>query len=291
VRPVRIAAAAFPDNTPRRDLVISPDHALFIQGLLIPAKLLVNGGSITVDTECRRVTYYHVELDHHDILLAEGLPAESYLDTGNRAMFANSGEPSRLHPDFAGEQRLRETCSCAPFAADATRVAPVWRALAERSDASGWKQSDTVASVGDPDLHVLAGARRIEPLTAQDGRYVFAIPANDAPLRLMSRTGHARDARPWIDDRRLLGVLVRRMTLRSSQDVRDVAMDGPLLDRGWREAEWHAQGPCRWTGGDAVLPVLGRGVLEVILGGTMRYRIEDAVAVCDVAESALDRAG
>jgi hypothetical protein len=35
--------------------------------------------------------YVHVELDRHDILLAEGLPAESYLDTGNRAAFGTQG--------------------------------------------------------------------------------------------------------------------------------------------------------------------------------------------------------
>lgn len=47
VAPVRIARDAFAPNTPSRDLVVSPPHAIFVDGKLVPAKLLVNGMSIT----------------------------------------------------------------------------------------------------------------------------------------------------------------------------------------------------------------------------------------------------
>jgi hypothetical protein len=47
------------------------------------------------------ITYYHVELPRHDVLLAEGMPAESYLDVGDRSNFANGGAPIRLFADFA----------------------------------------------------------------------------------------------------------------------------------------------------------------------------------------------
>jgi antigen 43 len=245
---------------------VSPDHALFIDGMLIPARLLVNGASIQVDPDCRWVGYYHIEFDSHDILLAEGLPAESYPDTGNRSMFENSGQPPRLHADFAGEQRLRETRSCAPFAVDAARVEPVWRALAGRAVASGWPGPGP--AMHEQDLHVLCGKRRIDPLNAADGCYVFVLPDGDAPARLVSRTARPCDMRPWADDRRQIGVLVRRLTLRSGHDVREVALDGPMSRPGWSEVEWHTLGPCRWTLGDALLPPLGGCMLEVILGGT-----------------------
>ncbi len=96
VRPVRIAAHAFADGLPHRDLLVSPEHALFVDGVLIPAHRLLNGSTITQDAPAA-VEYFHVELDRHQILLAEGLPAESYLDTGNRTMFANAPLVA-LHP-------------------------------------------------------------------------------------------------------------------------------------------------------------------------------------------------
>ncbi len=96
VRPVRIAAHAFADGLPRRDLLVSPEHALFVDGVLIPAHRLLNGSTVTQDAPAR-VEYFHVELDRHEVLLAEGLPAESYLDTGNRTMFANAPLVA-LHP-------------------------------------------------------------------------------------------------------------------------------------------------------------------------------------------------
>ena len=100
VRPVRIAAHAFADGLPHRDLLVSPEHALFVDGVLIPAHRLLNGSTVTQDAPAA-VEYFHVELDRHEVLLAEGLPAESYLDTGNRTMFANAPLVA-LHPEPAG---------------------------------------------------------------------------------------------------------------------------------------------------------------------------------------------
>ena len=57
------------------------------------------------------VTYYHLELERHDVLLAEGLPVESYLDTGNRDAFADPGVVITLHPDFALRQWEAEGCA------------------------------------------------------------------------------------------------------------------------------------------------------------------------------------
>lgn len=99
VQPVRIAAQAFGPGEPLRDLILSPDHALYRSGVLIPVKHLINGTSIRQES-WPRVTYYHVELPHHDILLAEGLAAESYLDTGLRAVFSG-GPVEQAHPRFA----------------------------------------------------------------------------------------------------------------------------------------------------------------------------------------------
>ncbi|MCZ8269014.1 MAG: Hint domain-containing protein, partial [Beijerinckiaceae bacterium] len=73
-----------------RDLRVSPDHAMEIDGHLIPAKHLVNGSSIIQEIWCKRVRYFHLELEAHGLLLSEGTWSESYLDDGNRHAFNNA---------------------------------------------------------------------------------------------------------------------------------------------------------------------------------------------------------
>ena len=98
VQPVRIAAGALGGGLPRRDLVVSPLHALFIGGLLVPAGCLVNGGSIVRERVRGQVDYLHIELARHDVIFAEGAPAETFLDDGSRAMFHNAAEFAALYP-------------------------------------------------------------------------------------------------------------------------------------------------------------------------------------------------
>ncbi len=115
VWPVRIRADAFGPGLPRRDLFLSPDHALFLDGVLIPVCHLVNGGSIA-QVGRARVSYYHVELARHDVILAEGLPAETYLEIGQRTAFANGGDAVDLHPVFAPDLSLHwEAAGYAPL--------------------------------------------------------------------------------------------------------------------------------------------------------------------------------
>jgi collagen type I/II/III/V/XI/XXIV/XXVII alpha len=99
ILPVRITAHAFGQGTPERDLLLSPDHAVFVEDVLIPIRHLINGGSIA-QIECDTITYYHIELPRHDVLLADGMPAESYLEAGARDAFANVDGVIQLHPDF-----------------------------------------------------------------------------------------------------------------------------------------------------------------------------------------------
>jgi len=112
VWPVRIEAGAFGPGRPLRELWLSPDHALYIGDVLIPVKHLINGGSIA-QVAIDEVTYYHVELPRHAVVLAEGLAAESYLDTGDRSNFANPNGAIALYPDFA--PRIWDAAGCAPL--------------------------------------------------------------------------------------------------------------------------------------------------------------------------------
>jgi len=81
--PVRVRAGAFGAGLPMRDLYLSPDHAVFVDGVLIPVKHLVDGDMIASEPR-ENVTWWHVALPRHAVLLAEGLPSESFLDTGGR---------------------------------------------------------------------------------------------------------------------------------------------------------------------------------------------------------------
>ena len=130
VWPVRIRPHAFGPAQPARDLWLSPDHAVFVAGHLIPVRHLLNGSSIVQERRAA-VAYFHVELARHDIVLAQGLPCESFLDTGNRAAFANGGTTVQLRPDFA--TRSWDGEACAPLAVRGPVLAAVRQVLARRA--------------------------------------------------------------------------------------------------------------------------------------------------------------
>ncbi len=98
--PIRVKAGALGANVPSRDLLLSPDHALLVDDVLIHAGALVNGASIVRETKVPSTfVYYHVELEDHSLILAENTPAETFIDNADRLAFDNWAEHEALYPD------------------------------------------------------------------------------------------------------------------------------------------------------------------------------------------------
>jgi hypothetical protein len=123
VYPVRVRAGAFGSGRPSRDLWLSPDHAVFIHDVLIPVRHLINGRTIRQEP-VDSITWYHVELPTHDVILAENLAVESYLDSGDRARFTG---------DCGTVARIWEMAACAQLVVTGPVLAKARRDLASRA--------------------------------------------------------------------------------------------------------------------------------------------------------------
>ena len=98
--PVRIAAGALGDGTPNRDLLVTADHGMVLDGLVVNASALVNGVTITYEPKSRlpsTITYYHIETEEHDVILANGAASETYIDYVGRSVFDNYAEYLELY--------------------------------------------------------------------------------------------------------------------------------------------------------------------------------------------------
>jgi autotransporter passenger strand-loop-strand repeat protein len=101
ILPVCITAGALDDGVPGRDLWVSPNHALYLEDVLIEARDLVNGVSIFQAERVAAIEYFHIELDSHEVIIAEAAYAESFIDNDSRGLFHNAHEYWALYADAA----------------------------------------------------------------------------------------------------------------------------------------------------------------------------------------------
>jgi len=127
LRPIRVQAGALGPDVPKRDLTVTADHALLVDGVLCNAGALVNGVTIT-QVPCAdmgtHVTVYHVETECREIILAEGAPVETFIDTVSRRAFDNFEEYEVLYgkePEMVELPYPRAGCQCGRSGADPRR--------------------------------------------------------------------------------------------------------------------------------------------------------------------------
>lgn len=282
--PIRVRRGAITDNVPHRDLLISPDHAIFIDGGLVPTKLLVNGATIVRELPAT-IEYFHIECESHAIILAEGLTVETYLDTGNRNMFDNAGMALLLHPQFELNSAMKcwDDDAFAPLLIDGAVVEPIWRRLKERAAQLGWS-SDTGATTDDARVRLSAKGRELRPISVKDGRYMFVLPRDCSEVVLVSRTTCPAMERPWVEDQRQLGVAIHKIVLHGDQDVVALSADDPSISRGWWPVEYDDGSCWRWTDGAGVIPLpFPTRVVEIGIAGTARYPVAETVSRVSLA--------
>jgi hypothetical protein len=125
---VIVRSGALAEDSPKRDLRLTLGHSLFIDGMLVQVERLINGRSIVWDTEATSVEYYHVEVEGHDVILAEGVPTETYRNDGNRKLFL-IGAAGSSHLTGPNEAPLY-----APIVSEGPEHERIWMRLADRAD-------------------------------------------------------------------------------------------------------------------------------------------------------------
>jgi hypothetical protein len=264
--PVIVRKGALGKNQPHADLRVTKAHSLYIDDVLIPVEFLVNHRSIIWDERAQELEIYHVELESHDVLFANGVPAESYRDDGNRWLFQNANPGWEAAPQEP----------YAPVLTGGPVVDAAWRRLLDRSGARpGFPLTN------DPDLHLLVDGVRVDATQRCRGVHVFDLPGTSADIRIVSRSAAPQELGRTRDPRSL-GVAVRQIIVRRGGGFRVIEAHNPLLVTGFHGFEigngW------RWTDGEAVMPMelvnFKAGPIEMIISvdGAAGY-IDDGAAL------------
>jgi hypothetical protein len=242
VLPIVVRAGALAPELPVRDLWLSPGHALLLDGVLVPAEHLVNGLTILQAGPVDEVEYFHLEFEAHEVILAEGAPAESYVECDNRRSFHNADEFAALYPDDARASfgyclpRLKEGMA---------ELAAIRARLFERAAMLGHP------TTAEPDLHLVVDGTIVAAQSAADGRHTFRLDAAADEVWLASRCGVPAELEALSSDRRCLGVCVQQLVLRDDHLRVELSHSHPLLCEGFHEDEDSMR---RWTTGMGRVP-------------------------------------
>ena len=148
ILPVCIKAGALADQVPARDLWISPNHAMYFNGagggVLVEAKDLVNDVSIVHAERIERVEYFHIELETHDVIVAEGALSETFIDDDSRGLFHNAQEYRRLY----AQETVVPAHYCAPRLDGGYELETIRQRIARRAGLSAGNKASPGALRG-----------------------------------------------------------------------------------------------------------------------------------------------
>jgi hypothetical protein len=241
VLPICIKASAIMRGVPARDLWVSPEHSLLIDNVLVQAKHLVNGSTIVQPDSVEQVEYFHIELESHDVIYADGAPAETFVDCDNRLMFTNGAEYARLYPD---DER------------------PRWHFCAPRLE---WGSAELIAirsrifdhacqlghaAAGDFGLHLVSGGVVQPPMAVTANIYRFELDGASREVWIASHSFVPAEREAASRDIRRLGVPLERIILSDVGLSIEVSHSHSAFCDGFHaDEESH-----RWTDGCARIP-------------------------------------
>ena len=250
--PVRIIKNAITDGVPFKDMLITAEHCMFFKNHFIPVRMLINGSTIFYDHSIKEYTYYHIETEEHAIIKADGALTESYLDTGHRSVFNHDQKVISI----INRGKSWNIDSAAPLGTTKELVEPIFSQLMNRAKDLGYKIELPEKSItNDSALRLVTNTgTTLTKLYQKEGYVAFKIPPDTVYVRLVSRASCPnRVIGPYIDDRRILGVLIGNVTLLRKNQAFSLTehLSSHTLD-GWHTRE---NANARWTNGNAVINI------------------------------------
>lgn len=286
--PSKDAVRAFPilfkkdsiaQNMPHRDLTLSPGHHVSFNGTLVPAMMLVNGQTIVQQFNTKVFEYFHIELEQFDIILAEGVPAETYVDTGNRSMFQNAAEVA-MNPDFGPAKGRPQIVGIKII-----QQGPVVEAIRKQLLARAEKMTGACRTV-DAALCIEVNGQIIEPTPtfAKEGVYRFELPASVGDVHILSRSVIVRDVTVHARrDIRKIGVGLSDICVVDDGGRRELDLQDPTIEGMNATQDVHGKA-MRWTDGHAIVPAnmigaTGKATLELRVLRTYTYWVQNGATL------------
>jgi len=224
-------------------------------------EFLVNYKTIIWDDRAQEVEIYHVELESHDVLIANGAAAESFRNDGNRWLFQNA---------YSGWD-LPAQEPYAPVLTGGSVVDAVWERLLDRAG-----RYDLPALTDEADLHLIVDGVRVDARGQIDGAYIFRLPNHPNSVVIGSRAAVPAEL-GFVRDPRCLGAALRRVTIRQGAKFMLIDADDERLTAGFHDYE--PAGNIRWTDGHGELPIQAFARFDegaevaLHLGGSTRYPV------------------